>query len=342
MYGLRIAVDAFGGDNAPEAIVKGCVQATAKTSDDIILVGDETKLKELLAGENVPEGRITIRHASEVIETGEPPAEAVRRKKDSSMVVAIQLVKNGEADAVVSAGNTGAYLTGAFRYLGRMKGIKRPALTTPMPSVKDVGVILDAGANVDCRPEFLLQFAHMGAIYAEHVLGIKNPRVALLNIGAEEAKGNSLTKETYGLLKEADLNFIGNIEPRDVPYGMADVIVCDGFTGNVVIKLIEGTASALFTMLKGVFYKSIITKLAAMILKPGLKSIKAKMDYSEYGGVPLLGVDGVVFKAHGSSDAKAICNAVCAASTYLSAGVNDKIKEVLLSKNAEDEETAEE
>lgn len=338
---MRIAVDAFGGDHAPEAIVKGCAIAATKISDEIILVGDETKIKELLAQENVPAGRISIRHASEVIETGEPPVEAIRKKKDSSLVVALQLVKNGEADAVVSAGNTGAYLAGAFRFIGRMKGIKRPALTTPMPSVKNVGVILDAGANVDCRPEFLLQFAHMGAIYAENVLGIENPRVALLNIGAEEAKGNSLTKETYGLLKEAPLNFIGNIEPRDVPYGAADVIVCDGFTGNVVIKLIEGTASALFTMLKAVFYKSLITKLAAMILKPGLKTIKAKMDYSEYGGVPLLGVEGVVFKAHGSSNAKAICNAVCAASTYLAAGVNDKIKEALLSQ-AETSEEADE
>lgn len=338
---MRIAVDAFGGDHAPEAIVKGCAIAATKISDEIILVGDETKIKELLAQENVPAGRISIRHASEVIETGEPPVEAIRKKKDSSLVVALQLVKNGEADAVVSAGNTGAYLAGAFRFIGRMKGIKRPALTTPMPSVKNVGVILDAGANVDCRPEFLLQFAHMGAIYAENVLGIENPRVALLNIGAEEAKGNSLTKETYGLLKEASLNFIGNIEPRDVPYGAADVIVCDGFTGNVVIKLIEGTASALFTMLKAVFYKSFITKLAAMILKPGLKTIKAKMDYSEYGGVPLLGVDGVVFKAHGSSNAKAICNAVCAASTYLAAGVNDKIKEALLSQAETSEDTDE-
>lgn len=338
---MRIAVDAFGGDHAPEAIVKGCAIAATKISDEIILVGDETKIKELLAQENVPAGRISIRHASEVIETGEPPVEAIRKKKDSSLVVALQLVKNGEADAVVSAGNTGAYLAGAFRFIGRMKGIKRPALTTPMPSVKNVGVILDAGANVDCRPEFLLQFAHMGAIYAENVLGIENPRVALLNIGAEEAKGNSLTKETYGLLKEAPLNFIGNIEPRDVPYGAADVIVCDGFTGNVVIKLIEGTASALFTMLKAVFYKSFITKLAAMILKPGLKTIKAKMDYSEYGGVPLLGVEGVVFKAHGSSNAKAICNAVCAASTYLAAGVNDKIKEALLSQAETSEDTDE-
>lgn len=338
---MRIAVDAFGGDNAPEAIVKGCVLAIEKFDGEIVLVGDETKISELLSQETVPDGRISIQHATEVIETGEPPVESIRKKKDSSLVVSLNLAKNGEADAVVSAGNTGAYLAGAFRLLGRMKGIKRPALTTPMPTTKEVGVILDAGANADCRPEHLVQFAHMGAIYAEHVLGIANPRVALLNIGAEEEKGNSLSKETHALLKEEKLNFIGNIEARDVPYGAADVIVCDGFTGNVVIKLIEGTASALFSMLKGVFYKSFITKLAAMILKPGLKTVKAKMDYSEYGGVPLLGIDGVVFKAHGSSDAKAICNAVCAAATYVSAGVNDKIKAALAFDAAEKEETAE-
>ena len=337
---MRIAVDAFGGDNAPEAILSGCIRAIEKFDGEIILVGDEAKLSALLSNEELPQGRIRIQHASEVIETGEPPVESIRKKKDSSLVVALSLVKNGEADAVVSAGNTGAYLAGAFRLLGRMKGIKRPALTTPMPTTGDVGVILDAGANADCRPEHLVQFAHMGAIYAEHVLGIKNPRVGLLNIGAEEEKGNSLTKETHALLKEEKLNFIGNIEARDVPAGAADVIVCDGFTGNVVIKLIEGTASALFSMLKGAFYKSFITKLAALILKPGLKAIKAKMDYSEYGGVPLLGVDGVVFKAHGSSDAKAICNAICAAATYVSAGVNDKIKAVLLER-ADENETAE-
>ncbi len=322
-------MDAFGGDHAPEEIVKGCVLATDKVDDEIILVGDEVKLKELLAAENVPEGRISIRHASERIEMAEAPVEAVRKKKDSSLVVALNLVKNGEADAFISAGNTGACLAGAFRILGRMKGIKRPALTTPMPTVGDMGIILDAGANADCRPQHLVQFAHMGAIYAEHVLQIKNPRVALLNIGAEEEKGNALTKETHGLLKNEPLNFIGNIEPRDVPYGKADVIVCDGFTGNVVIKLIEGTASALFSMLKGVFYKSFFTKLAALVLKPGLKGVKAKMDYSEYGGVPLLGVNGVVFKCHGSSDSYAIMNAVRAASQYLAAGVNDKIKEAL-------------
>ncbi|MBQ9914842.1 MAG: phosphate acyltransferase PlsX [Clostridia bacterium] len=326
---MRIAVDAFGGDNAPDEIVKGALCAAKTLSDEIILVGDEAKLKALLEQADVTAGNISIRHASEVIATGEPPVESIRKKKDSSLVVALNLVKNGEADAVVSAGNTGSYLAGAFRYVGRMKGIARPALTAIMPTVTNPCVILDVGANADCRPQHLVQFAHMGAIYAQQVLHIENPRVALLNIGAEEEKGNSLTKETYGLLKEENLNFIGNIEPRDVPYGMADVIVCDGFTGNVVIKLIEGTAGALFKMLKGVFYKSLSTKLAASVLKPGLKTVKAKMDYSEYGGVPLLGLNGVVFKAHGSSDAKAFCNAILAASEYLASGVNEKIRNTL-------------
>ncbi len=330
MSWLRIAVDAFGGDNAPLEIVKGAVAAAKKLSDEIILVGKEQVIKDILQSENVPEGLVGVRHAEEVIETGEHPVEAIRSKKNSSLVVALKMMKDGEADAVVSAGNTGAYLAGAFRILGRMKGIKRPALTTVMPTVgKRPGVLLDVGANADCRPEHLVQFAYMGSIYAEHILNIKNPRVALLNIGAEEAKGNALTKETHILLKEASLNFVGNIEPRDVLSGAADVIVCDGFTGNVVIKLIEGTAGTLFSMLKQVFYKNIFTKLAAAVLKPGLKVIKSKMDYSEYGGAPFLGIDGLVFKAHGSSDAKALENAVHAASAYLAAGINEKIKQLV-------------
>ena len=323
---MRIAVDAFGGDNAPEAIVKGCVAAASECEADLILVGREQAIADLLKNENVPTGKISIKNAEEVIETGDVPVEAIRRKKDSSLLVGLGLVKAGEADAIVSAGNTGAYLAGAFRTLGRIKGVKRPALTTVMPTVGMPGVILDVGANADCRPLHLLQFAQMGAIYAENVLEIKNPRVGLLNIGAEEAKGSALTKEAHALLKEAALNFVGNVEPRDVPYGVADVIVCDGFTGNVVIKLIEGTASALFSMLKDVFYQNAITKLAAGILKPGLKSVKARMDYSEYGGAPLLGIDGVVFKAHGSSDAYTIKNAILAAERYVKAGVNEKIK----------------
>lgn len=341
---MRIAVDAFGGDKAPHEIIKGCVAAIQEIDDDIILVGREQEIADVLQSEAVPEGRITICNASEVIETGDHPVEAVRHKKDSSLVVSLRLVKEGKADAVVSAGNTGAYLAGAFRILGRMKGIKRPALTTVMPTVgKNPGVLLDVGANADCRPQHLVQFAQMGSIYASSVLNIENPRVALLNIGAEEAKGNALTKEAHQLLKQENLNFTGNIEPRYVLSGSADVVVCDGFTGNVVIKLIEGTASTLFSMLKQVFFKSFATKLAAGILKPGLKSIKNQMDYSAYGGAPFLGIDGVVFKAHGSSDRVAIANCIKAASRYLSAGVNDKIKAAIeaAAENEAAEETTE-
>lgn len=341
---MKIAVDAFGGDHAPHEIVKGCVAAIQEIDDDIILVGREQEIADILRNEAVPEGRITICNASEVIETGDHPVEAVRHKKDSSLVVSLRLVKEGKADAVVSAGNTGAYLAGAFRILGRMKGIKRPALTTVMPTVgKNPGVLLDVGANADCRPQHLVQFAQMGSIYASSVLNIENPRVALLNIGAEEAKGNALTKEAHQLLKQENLNFMGNIEPRYVLSGSADVVVCDGFTGNVVIKLIEGTASTLFSMLKQVFFKSFATKLAAGILKPGLQSIKNQMDYSAYGGAPFLGIDGVVFKAHGSSDRVAIANCIKAASRYLSAGVNDKIKAAIevAAENEAAEETTE-
>ncbi len=341
---MKIAVDAFGGDKAPHEIVKGCVAAIQEIDDDIILVGREQEIADVLQSEAVPEGRITICNASEVIETGDHPVEAVRHKKDSSLVVSLRLVKEGKADAVVSAGNTGAYLAGAFRILGRMKGIKRPALTTVMPTVgKNPGVLLDVGANADCRPQHLVQFAQMGSIYASSVLNIENPRVALLNIGAEEAKGNALTKEAHQLLKQENLNFMGNIEPRYVLSGSADVVVCDGFTGNVVIKLIEGTASTLFSMLKQVFFKSFATKLAAGILKPGLQSIKNQMDYSAYGGAPFLGIDGVVFKAHGSSDRVAIANCIKAASRYLSAGVNDKIKAAIevAAENEAAEETTE-
>jgi len=335
-------VDAFGGDYAPLEVIKGAVAAAKELSDEIILVGKEDEIRSVLQSENVPEGLVSIRHAEEVIGTDEHPVAAIRAKKNSSLMVALKMVKDKEADAVVSAGNTGAYLAGAFRVLGRIKGVKRPALTAVMPTITDkISVILDVGANADCKPFQLVQFAHMGAIYAENVLGIKNPRVALLNIGAEEAKGNALTKETYALLKETKLNFIGNVEPRNVLLGEADVIVSDGFTGNVVIKSIEGTAGALFKMLKEVFYKNLGTKLAAGVLKPGLKTVKNKLDYSEYGGVPLLGVDGVVFKSHGTADAKTIKNAILVANDYYKAGITEKIKELVATEQDDSAEETE-
>ena len=327
---MRIAVDAFGGDNAPCEIVKGAVMAVNKFDVDVILTGDETTIRSILENEEYPKEKITVKHASEVVQNDDSATLSVRRKKDSSMVVALNLVKEGEADAVVSAGNTGAYLTAAFMVLGRIEGIKRPALGACMPNKNGMTVIVDSGANSDCKPEYLVQFAHMGSIYSENVFGVKSPKVGLLNIGVEEKKGNSLAKETYALLKaEKGINFTGNIEAREVPSGKADVLVCDGFSGNVVIKLIEGVAITLFDMLKDVFYKSIVTKISAAILKPGLKEVKKSMDASEYGGAPLLGVNGPVIKAHGNSDAKSIHNAIKSAMLFSQTNVNDKIREFL-------------
>ena len=336
---MKIAVDAFGGDNAPGEIVKGAVMAVNKFGCDVVLVGDEKTINELLKNENYPKEKISVKHASEVVENDDKATLSIRKKKDSSMVVALTLVKDGEADAVVSAGNTGAYLTGAFTILGRIKGIKRPALAPCMPNKNGMSVIIDSGANVDCKPEYLVQFAHMGSIYSQNVFGVKNPKVSLVNIGVEEGKGNSLVKETYALLKdEKDINFVGNLEAREIPSSSVDVIVCDGFSGNIVIKLIEGVAITLFDMLKDVFYKSIITKIAALILKPGLKNVKKSMDASEYGGAPLLGVNGPVIKAHGNSNAKSIHNAIKYAMLFAETNVNDKIKEYLSSVNEQIEE----
>ena len=327
---MKIAVDAFGGDNAPGEIVKGAVMAVNKFDCEVILVGDEKTINSLLEKETYPKEKISVKHASEVVENDDKATISIRRKKDSSMVVALTLVKDGIADAVVSAGNTGAYLTGAFTVLGRIKGIKRPALAPCMPTKNGMSVIIDSGANVDCKPLYLVQFAHMGAIYSENVLGVKSPKVGLVNIGAEETKGNALIKETHMLLKDEEgINFIGNVEARDVPSTNADVLVCDGFSGNIVIKLIEGVAITLFDMLKDVFYKNIITKIAALILKPGLKTVKKSMDASEYGGAPLLGVNGPVIKAHGNSDAKSIHNAIKSAMLFAETNVNDKIREFL-------------
>ncbi len=323
---MRIVVDGYGGDNAPVEIVKGCVMAVNEIDAEIILVGKEAELKEILSKENYPEGKITVKNADEVIANDDVPVSAIRAKKNSSMVVALQTVKDGEADAVVSAGNTGAYFVGAFRILGRIEGVKRPALATFAANLGAGSIMLDVGANTDCKAEHLLQFAKMGSLYAEKVMGVNNPRVAVVNIGAEETKGNELLKETYPQLENAGVNFVGNIEARRIPYGDADVIVCDGFVGNVVLKLMEGMALALFGMIKQVFMKNLLTKLCAMVLKPGLKSVKKKMDYAEYGGAPLLGIDAAVIKAHGSSNAKAIYNAIKSAKAFAESGVNEKIR----------------
>ncbi len=336
---MKIAVDAFGGDYAPDEVVKGCIEAVKTEKYEVVLVGDEEILKSKLSEFGYTGDKITVKHASEVIEVSEEPVKAVRAKKDSSMVVALTLCKAGEADAVVSAGSTGAYLAGAFRILGRIKGIKRPALTAFMPNViGSIGVITDCGATSDAKPEYLAQYAQMGSLYAEKVLGIENPKVYLANIGVEEGKGNELYRNAYTLLKEnKNINFCGNLETRDLTAGIADVIVCDGFSGNMVIKTIEGTASALFKLIKKSFIENLLTKISAVIMLPRLKKIKALLDSSEYGGVPLLGIDGVVIKAHGNSNAKAFYHAVESAARFYETGVNDELKKLYSTESTSDE-----
>jgi phosphate acyltransferase len=305
---MKLAIDAMGGDNAPREIVKGAMKAVEAFSDiHITLVGDESKISEYLTN---PE-RITVLHTTEVILATDEPVRAVRRKKTASMVLAAQQVADGAADACISAGNTGALMAAGLFVVGRIEGIDRPALAPTLPTIGGEGfLLLDVGANVDAKAEHLLQYAIMGSIYSEKVRGVTNPRVGLLNIGTEEKKGNELTKQAYELLKEANLNFIGNVEARDLLEGAADVVVTDGFTGNMVLKTIEGTALSMFKMLKRSLMSSIKSKLAASVLKPEFKALKNTMDYSEYGGAGLFGLKAPVIKAHGSSNAQAVYSAI--------------------------------
>ena len=329
---MKLAVDAMGGDNAPEEIVKGAVMAARKFPCEIILVGDETKIKDVLKTQgdikNLP---ITIKHATEIIEMREHPADAVRNKKDSSIVVATKMVKDGECDAVLSAGSTGAAVAAAQLILKRIHGVGRPAIATPIPTPNGVTIMLDSGSNVDSKPEHLLQSGMMGSIYVEHVFGKKNPRVGLLNIGEEETKGNEQAKETYQLLKNAsNINFIGNAEGRDITAGKCDVVVCDGFVGNVVLKFAEGLASTIFKMIKEeITDGGVMAKIGALLLKPTLKKLAKRLDVSEYGGAPLLGVNGYCIISHGSSDAKSICSAIGIAKDYVDSNILEKIKNAI-------------
>lgn len=307
---MRIAIDAMGGDHAPDVVVAGAVEAAREWTDTtIILVGDSARIEALLAG-NKP-SNIEIRHAGEVIEADDEPVKAVRRKKDSSMVVAGRMVREQEADGMISAGNTGALMTMGILVVGRMKGISRPALAPMIPTIDGVGMLaLDLGANMDSSAEELNQYAIMGSIYRKKVDGIAQPRVGLLNVGTEAMKGNELTKTAYALLEKAPVHFVGNIESRDVLNGPCDVLVCDGFAGNIMLKSLEGAASTIFSALKTEFTKSFMTKLAAVVLKPGLMKFRQSFDYAEHGAAPLLGIDGLMLKSHGSSNAMAIKNAV--------------------------------
>ncbi len=323
---MRIAVDAMGGDNAPFSTVEGSICAVKEYDVEIILVGKKDIIQNELNKHGYKGNNIEIVDADEIIENDDEPTKAIRSKKNSSMVVALNMVKNKEADAVISAGNTGALLTGGLLIIKRIKGIARGALAPVYPTKRGISLLLDAGANTDSRPKYLQQFAIMGSVYCEKVLGIENPKVGLVNIGEEEKKGNELTKAAFKLLSDTNINFYGNLEARDIPEGYADVIVADGFVGNIILKLTEGLASAIFSMLKDEFTKTLKTKIGALMLKPGLRKFKKSLDYSEYGGAPLLGVRGAVIKAHGSSNANAIKNAIRQAKVFVDNNVIEKIE----------------
>lgn len=324
---MKIAIDAMGGDHAPLEIVNGAVAAAKENADvHIILVGNEQEIKPIL-GEVIP-SNIRIVHADEIIESDDEPVKAVRRKKNSSMVVAGRLVKEGEADAMLSAGNTGALMTTGLLVVGRISGIERPALAPLLPTMDKVGMLaLDLGANMDATPEQLQQYAVMGSIYREKVEGMKAPRIGLLNVGTEEMKGNEVTKAAFSLLKESNLNFIGNVESKEMLNRQCDVLVCDGFSGNILLKSYEGAAQSIFNELKKAFKLNVLTKLAAAVMLPKLKGLKKTLDPNEFGGAPLLGLNGLVLKIHGSSDARAVQAAVKQAKTAISSGLIQSIKD---------------
>jgi glycerol-3-phosphate acyltransferase PlsX len=331
----KVAVDAMGGDNAPREIVKGAVEAINENDRiKVYLTGKQELIEQELSGYTYNKEQVEIVNATEVIEMAEPPVMAIRKKKDSSIVVALNLVKKGVCDAFVSAGSSGAVLAGGQLIVGRIKGIERPPLAPLIPTENGVALLIDCGANVDARPSHLVQFAKMGSVYMESVVGVNNPRVAILNIGAEEEKGNSLVKETFPLLKNCpDINFIGSIEARDVPTGYADVIVCEAFAGNIVLKMYEGVGAVLLRKVKEGMMSSLRGKIGGLLVKPVLKQTLKGFTTEEYGGAPLLGLNGLVVKTHGSSKAIEIKNSILQCVTFKEQGINDKIKEKVILKD---------
>lgn len=325
----KIAVDAMGGDNAPKEIIKGVIEAiNEKKNIKVILVGKENIIKSELKGYTYNKGQIEILNADEIITNDEAPVNAIRKKKESSIVKGMNLVKNNEADAFVSAGSTGAILAGGQLIVKRIKGIERPPLAPLIPTLKGVSLLIDCGANVDARPSHLVQFAKIGSIYMENVINIKKPKVAIVNIGVEEEKGNALVKETYPILKECkDINFIGSIEARDIPYGKADVIVSEAFVGNVILKLYEGVGAALIGKVKKGMMTNLRSKVGAILVKPALKETLKSFDASIYGGAPLLGLNGLVVKTHGSSKSIEVKNSIIQCLTFKEQKINEKIKE---------------
>ena len=340
---MKIAVDAMGGAYAPEEVVLGAIEAVKAYKYDVVLVGDEKKIRKVMAEHGSEESeRLTIVHAAEVIEMDEHPAQAIRKKKDASIVVATRLVKEGVCDAVVAPGSTGAAVTAALLGLGRIKGIERPCIATPIPSKKGVSVLLDSGANSDSKPKHLVQAAIMGTHYAKYIFNIESPKIGLLNIGAEASKGNELSQTTYPMLEATKtISFYGNIEGRDITEGIVDVVVCDGFVGNVILKFGEGIALFIMQLVKDSIRKGgILAKLGAMAVMPAFKHLKKRLDFTEYGGAPLLGVDGSFIICHGSSKAKTIRHAVRVAGELVEEDVVGHIRSSIEEEGQEDESEA--
>lgn len=331
----RVAVDAMGGDNAPAEIVKGAVDAVNENSKiKVYLVGVQERVETELSKYTYNKEQIEVVNATEVIETAEPPVLAIRKKKDSSIVVALNLVKNGTCDAFVSAGSSGAVLVGGQLIVGRIKGIERPPLAPLIPTETGCSLLIDCGANVDARASHLVQFAKMGSVYMESVMGIDKPKVAIVNIGAEEEKGNALVKETFPLLKNCpEINFVGSIEARDIPSGAADVIVCEAFAGNIILKLYEGVGATLIKKVKAGMMTSLRSKIGALLVKPALKKTLKTFDLEEYGGAPLLGLNGLVVKTHGSSKSVEVKNSIIQCLTFKEQRINEKIKEKVILNN---------
>ena len=332
---IKIAVDAMGGDNAPQALIEGAYIALEEFDNiEIQLYGKQEAMAPFLKDH----ARLTVVQCEEVVEMNDDPARAVRRKKDSSMARMLEAVTNGEADACLSAGSTGALMAGGLFKVGRIEGVARPALATTLPTLNGDGfLMLDLGANADAKPEYLQQYAIMGDIYAKKVRGLSSPRIGLLNIGTEEKKGNDLTKGAFELISSADFNFVGNIEAREILNGVSDVVVTDGFTGNMILKTIEGTAGAMFSMLKDAFTANVKSKVAYVLVKDGLKNIKNTLDYSEYGGACLFGLKAPVIKAHGSSNARAVFSAIRQARLMVEHDVCQTIAETIAKNNASNE-----
>ena len=329
---VKVALDAMGGDNAPGEIVKGAIDAITENKEvKVYLVGKETLVRNELSKYKYNAEQVEVVDATEVIEMAEPPVMAIRKKKDSSIVKALHLVKEGTCDAFVSAGSSGAVLVGGQLIVGRIKGVERPPLAPLIPTEKGVSLLIDCGANVDARPSHLVQFAKIGTVYMQNIMGIENPRVAIVNIGAEEEKGNALVKETFPLLKNSpEINFIGSIEARDIPKGYADVIVCEAFVGNVILKLYEGVGGTLIKKVKEGMMTTLRSKIGALLVKPALKSCLKSFDLEEYGGAPLLGLKGLVVKTHGSSKAVEIKNTILQCQTFKEQNINEKIKNIIV------------